>query len=282
MTEPARVDVTAPERAVLSRAELRDHLVRYRIAGQVATAREVNLRSYRMIADREPHQLLGLQPERAWTAAEVLDLMVRRCGVSPDPAHRYGVDTIDPDLTLDALDRFADRLAAAVAHRERVLVATGHPAALLGVHLRLAAALRVAGCAVVEAGADWSFEAMSPNGRVSRAVQFIGGVGVVQQRGSLVHTHSALPIRAVLGELATAGEPLPQLVVADHGWAGGAGQAGIDAIGFADCNDPALFVGEAEGRLSVTVPLDDGIAPRRYEPMTDYLIARANLRGSEG
>ena len=52
----------------------------------------------------------------------------------------------------------------------------------------------------------------------------------------------------ILAALAEDGQPPPDLVVADHGWAGAAGEAGIDAIGYADCNDPALFVGEAEAR----------------------------------
>jgi hypothetical protein len=65
--------------------------------------------------------------------------------------------------------------------------------------------------------------------------------------------------------------------VADHGWAGAAGQAGVDAVGFADSNDPALFVAEAEGKVLVTVPLDDNVQPHLYAPMTAYLLAVAGL-----
>jgi hypothetical protein len=81
----------------------------------------------------------------------------------------------------------------------------------------------------------------------------------------------------VLERLAVAGEPAPDLVVADHGWAGQAGQSGIQTVGFADCNDPALFVAEAEGTLAVTVPLEDNAAFDRYEPMNAYLLAVAGL-----
>jgi hypothetical protein len=89
-----------------------------------------------------------------------------------------------------------------------------------------------------------------------------------------VHSHAARPIRATFAALAADGTPLPDLVVADHGWCGGAGQAGVDAIGFADCNDPALFVGEYEGVVRVAVPLDDGLEPAAYEPLGDYVLAR--------
>jgi hypothetical protein len=63
--------------------------------------------------------------------------------------------------------------------------------------------------------------------------------------------------------------------MADHGFAGAAGRAGIPVVGFADSNDPALFVGEAEGDVAVCVPLDDNVLPQLYEPMTAYLLNAA-------
>jgi hypothetical protein len=65
--------------------------------------------------------------------------------------------------------------------------------------------------------------------------------------------------------------------MADHGWAGAAGQAGIDTVGFADCNDPALFAGEAEGKIAVAVPLDDNVLPHHYAEPIAYLLARSEL-----
>jgi hypothetical protein len=46
----------------------------------------------------------------------------------------------------------------------------------------------------------------------------------------------------------------------------------VDAIGFADCNDPALFVGEYEGVVRVAVPLDDGLDPAVYSPLGGYVL----------
>ena len=51
------------------------------------------------------------------------------------------------------------------------------------------------------------------------------------------------------------------------------GQAGIDTVGFADCNDPALFLAEAEGTVRVAVPLDDNVQPHLYGPVSDYLLS---------
>ncbi|NEE59051.1 phosphatase, partial [Streptomyces sp. SID8455] len=42
------------------------------------------------------------------------------------------------------------------------------------------------------------------------------------------------------------------------------------------------FLGEAEGTLQVTVPLDDHVTdPRFYDPMTDYLLHAAGLLAEE-
>jgi hypothetical protein len=65
--------------------------------------------------------------------------------------------------------------------------------------------------------------------------------------------------------------------MADHGWAGAAGQAGIDTVGFADSNDPALFAGAAEAKIAVCVPLDDNVLPHHYAPLTSYLLSQSGL-----
>jgi hypothetical protein len=73
------------------------------------------------------------------------------------------------------------------------------------------------------------------------------------------------------------GGPLPELVIGDHGWACAAGQLGIDAMGPADTDDPALFVGKAERRISVAVPVDDAAHSSYYRPLTRYVLNQARL-----
>jgi hypothetical protein len=253
-----------------SRQDLIDHLLDTRIAGAVATPRENNLDHYHELANGNRYYWLGLELGDRWEdEGAVLELMSERCGVIADPSHRSGQDTIDPELTVEALDRAAVALRKAASGGERVLLATGHPGGLLGVHLATAAALRAAGCEVVTVAPGL----YTDDGRVLQ----IGGVAMVLRGAALVHTHSPAPMEAVLDAMEEQGHPMPQLVVADHGWAGCAGRRGLDVIGYADCNDPALFVGEAEGTVTVAVPLDDHVYPRHYEPLTAYLLAAAGL-----
>jgi hypothetical protein len=258
-----------------ARQALVSHLVATGMAGRVATPRENNLLHYRLLADRDPYYLLGLEPAGHWTWDSVLELMARKVGVSPLLNYRAGVDTIDPELTADALERYAARFGRALRERQRVLFATGHPRNFTVLYQRFATALERAGGTVVEAADGWSYDAATRHGRKRLEVRYFLGVARVEDPGGAVHSHAARPIRAVLAELARTGDPLPDLVVADHGWCGGAGQAGVDAIGFADCNDPALFVGEHEDKIEVSVPLDDGLDPEHYELIGDYVLARA-------
>jgi Phosphatase len=251
-------------------AALRAHLLATRIAGDVVTPRAENLRNFgRMAQGREGYDF-GLVPARPYDRDDVLEVMARRCGVHPDPAFEDGQDTIDVELTLAALERLRGRLALAAQRRERVLLATGHPTGILVVHLDVAAALRGAGAEVLLSVPDWTWpwdgDSDWARGR-PRHVRAVNGVHLMASGGELLHTHLPEPMRAVLGAL----DAPPDLVVADHGWAGVAAGAGLETLAFADCNDPALFVAEDEGLPIVTVPLDDNVLPHLYAPLSAFL-----------
>ncbi|MFP3988704.1 phosphatase [Streptomyces sp. E11-3] len=269
---------------MLSTGALRAHLLAARLAGPVATTREASLRSYRLFAARDPRVLLGLDPERPWGARDLIALMADRCGVSADPEHTTGPDVIDPERTLAGLDAFAQRLGAAAERRAPVLLGTGHPHRLLGFYAALADALSTVGCAVLTPARGSSVDITTRFGLRTYNLDYVRRVALVREGGggspgcaTGAHTHSPLPVRTVLAAAAEAGGPLPELVIGDHGWVCGAGQLGIEAIGLADTDDPALFVGEAEGRVSVAVPLDDAVRSDYYRPLTRYVLNRACL-----
>jgi Phosphatase len=257
--------------------ELRQQLQDARIAGDVATPRENNLEKYAMFARGLPWASFGLETSRTWSVDEVVDLMARKAGVSPDPNYRHGRDRIDPDLTIDALIRMAACIAAVAGPGHRVIVATGHPAGLLAVHLPVALALAASGTEILAPAMGWSYDLNTHKGEVSREIRYISGVAMVSTRGELNHTHSPLPMQAMLADLAAQRAEPPDLVLGDHGWAGAAGEAGITSVGFADSNDPALFVGEHEEKVRVAVPLDDNVEPHLYAPLTAFLLNAAGL-----
>jgi hypothetical protein len=269
---------------VLSAGALRAHLLATRLAGPVATSREESLRSYRLFAARDPRVLIGLDPEWTWKQADLIALMADKCGVSADLRHTSGHDVIDPERTLAALDAFAECLQVAARNRSPVLLGTGHPHRLLGFYAALADALSAAGCAVLTPATGCSVDITTRFGLRTYNLDYVQGVALVREpgaraagRGTGAHSHSPLPVRMALAAAAEAGGPLPELVVGDHGWVCGAGQLGFQAIGLGDTDDPALFVGEAEGRVSVVVPLDDAVRSDYYRPLTRYVLNRACL-----
>jgi hypothetical protein len=253
-------------RAAPTRDELSAYLSATRIVGDVATGRDSNTTNIRRMLDRETNYDFGLTLDHDWSYDEVLALMADRVGIDPDPDRTEGPDTISADRCLDALDRMADTITAVAEQRGTVLTATGHPTGLLVVHQAVAAALRAIGCQVVTPGD----EAPVPIENRPVKVLYIADVAVLATRAHLLHTHRPEPMRTVLA--AAAPGPDIDLVMADHGWAGAAGQAGLRTVGFADCNDPALFVGESEGKVDVVVPLDDNVTPAYYSPLIAYLL----------
>jgi hypothetical protein len=258
------------------------------IAGDVATPRQNNLLHYRRMAAGNPYYQFGLELKPSWTEQTVLEMMVERCGVDPDPHHLYGDDTIDPDITLDMLEAMGDRIGLAARRKENVVLATGHPATLTPLYQAVARMLADAGCRILTPAAGWTYEIETGYGGsdLRRIVHADPGVAMLEGDDLRTHhTHDSRPMEAMLKELADIGSEddteakpdiWPDLAIADHGWAGAAGQAGIDTVGFADCNDPALFAGAAEGKIDVVVPLDDGISPHHYEPLTAYILDRAS------
>jgi Phosphatase len=256
------------QQVALSRAELTEHLVAHRIAGDVATSRASNLANIEKMLARAPEYWFGLELSRQWSFEDVLKVLVARVGIDPDPSRTTGADRIDPELVVDALDAAGESLARVIRARGRVVLGTGHPTGLLTLHLPLARRLVAAGCEVLTvADGDW-VEVLGDR----RRIRYVEGVATVGTGGDLMHTHSPEPMQHVLAML----QAPPDLVIADHGWAGAAAEAGIPTIGFADTNDPALFVGAEEGKVAVAVPLDDNVLPSAYGPVATYLLRAAD------
>ncbi len=260
--------------AYLSRESLARYLDRSRITGAVATPREANLRNIQGFLDGDQHQHMGVEQTKDWTYKSVFKLMRDRVGINEDPKYTEGQDSISANLCIAALDKYADVFSEAVKGRKRLLFATAHPAGLAPVYARLARVARKSGARVLRVDGAIPFE--------DGDVRQVEDVVMVEQYGGLRHTHSPEPMKLVLEQLAAEGREQPDLVVSDHGMAGYAGsRAKLRTIAMGDCNDPGIFVAEAQGDVEVTVPLDDNVAPRLYDPLVDYIISRAGLAGQD-
>ncbi len=249
----------------LTREELGRHLVATRIAGSVQTPVADVLRKADLVAAGDPEHCFGLSGMSRYSPDDVLDQVAAQFGwIHAEGEPIAGPAYIDPDLLLDALDRAAERLAGAVRNGESVLFASGHPTGVLSLHQQLCTGLRGAGAKVSRPADGVAFRL----GDHRRQVRYVQHVAVLASGANLYHTHDAHPMELVLDQ---AGEV--DLVVGDHGWAGAAAERGIDVIGIADVNDPALPMAKAEGRAGIVLPMDDNVLPANYDPVADYLIS---------
>ncbi len=255
----------------MDRSTLAQALEAGRITGEVATPRENNLSHIHRFLAQERQFDFGVELARDWDYDSVFALMVERCGLRPDAEFVEGVDTISTEACIAALERLAEAVGEVTRSGGRILFATGHPAGLLPVHMAIARAAKSAG-AVID-----TQDHFIPVPEIGGDVRQIGDVWTWHQHGGSPHTHLAEPMHALLNDFAARGGSSPDLVVADHGWAGAASSRGLRTIGYADCNDPALFVAEAQGQVEATIPLDDDVVPNLYAPLIDFVIERAGL-----
>jgi hypothetical protein len=240
-----------------TRQELADALVAARIAGPITSHDRGNVRwKIKQLVAGDPHALFGLTGLTGIGADEVLRLVAAETGFDPSPALREGPSSIDPDRLLLALELAGRRLARAATGGQRVVLATGHPAGLPLLYMAVGELLEGAGAKLLRPadGVSWTEE-----GR-TRQIRYFHGLAVLTDRGSTLHTHSAGPMELMLEH------DRPDLVFADHGFAGAAIEAGVETISIVDVNDPAPVVAKSQGRTDLVVVMDDNVRPEDYWP----------------
>jgi len=248
-------------------ADLRSHLVESRLAGSVATTPGNTVSNCEKMVAGKPDYTFGLSDWQSVDVAEVRAVVAKVFGDAAVDAEPEAPGWIDPDATMAAIEGHRAKVARHASARSNVLLATGHPTGLLPHYMALARALRHAGCELLTP-LDNTWLATGPD---RRGIRFLGAVGCAWTGGDLIHTHRSRYMEAMLGSLEGAGR-WPDLVLGDHGMAGAAIECGIDTLGIADVNDPALFVAQARGRTESVMPIDDNLAPHVFEPVTAAIL----------
>ncbi|MFB3738230.1 MAG: phosphatase [Candidatus Velamenicoccus archaeovorus] len=250
------------------RASLLDGLVEGGMAGPVVSHPMDNvLRNIRLLCEGDPDKRFGMTGlAGAMSPAQVLELVARAAGFEPDPRWVSGPVPVDPALVLDACEAAGDRLAFACRRGERVILATGHPVGLAHLYVEVGRLLRERGATVIRPfdGVAW-WEDGRPH---PWQVRYLEGVAMLTDERSARHTHSGEPMRRMLAEVR------PDLVFADHGFAGAAIEAAVETLSIADVNDPALLVARAQGRTETVIVMDDNVRPEAYWPCYQAIASR--------
>jgi hypothetical protein len=249
------------------RAELADALVAGGVAG-IATHPLDNVRgNILLLIEGDPDKSFGLSGlPGALDLDDILDLVAAGAGVPIDHDARFGTVEIAPEPILRSCEAMGDRLADASERGQDVVLATGHPIGLALFYHRLDTFLTERGAHVCTPaqGARWRDQRLPHDWFVDHW----GGVGILTDGQEPRHTHWPQAMQRMLAEGA------PDLVVADHGFAGAAIEAGVETLSIADVNDPALLVAQAQGRTEVVVVMDDHVAPDAYWPCFQAIASR--------
>jgi hypothetical protein len=246
------------------REVLLDALIEGGMAGVATHPMDNVLWKIGLLCDGDPTSQFGMTGVDSLSRSEVLQLVAEASGFEPDPRVRMGPVRVRAERILEECEAVGERLALACARGERMILATGHPTGLILLYAELGRLLSNRGVTLLRPREGFSWD----EGRHHRQIRYFHGVAVLTDRASSLHTHSGDPMRRMLEEVR------PDLVFADHGFAGSAIEAGIETLSIADVNDPALLVARAQERTDTVVVMDDNVQPEDYWPCFQAIAAR--------
>lgn len=180
--------------------------------------------------------------------AQIQTWMAEALGISLRRFQKDGPSYIDPNLTIERLGNMLGVIDEAIVQKQRILLATGHPGSMLQFFLLLEDYIRNRQEVPLLVKLDKSY-------RVTQYtwIDSVGSVMVVSDVGSLLHTHDHQPMELALKHF----KHKVDLVVADHGFAGGALNSGVKTIGLHDVDDPGIPVAERLGLDILPIPIND-------------------------
>lgn len=162
----------------------------------------------------------------------------------------------DPAATVAGWRAGVERILDVARRGGRIAFATGRPASLLPTYARLVRTAVAEGADLAVGTEAGSFSA---GGRARCRLWWPEGVAVITDGDALI-ADAAI---AASEELLFSGE-LPDLVVADRGFAARAVRAGIEVVALGDLDAVALGLTAARGYPLTLVPLQDHRPPAAY------------------
>ncbi len=250
-----------------TREDLIAGLLEGRVAGPAAHGLDNVRGNIRMLIEQDPDKQFGLEGLPGHLSFEaILDLVEEAAGEPIDRAATSGDVLISPEPILATCEAIGERLALAAERGESMVFATGHPTGLGLFYVEVARLAAAKGARILKPadGIAW----LEPGSNDHRQIRYLHAVAMLTDEASPKHTHSGDAMNKILAEAR------PDLVLADHGFAGAAIQAGIETISIADVNDPALLVARAQSRTTHVLVMDDNVQPDAYWPCQQSIASR--------
>lgn len=249
--------------AITNKEAIIEKLIELEVCGAKAGhERHLNLKAINQLKENKDKATFGLGGAAGYSQEEILAIVAQYTKCSSDFTLKEGPGYICPESTLAGLEEAAKVMAQTAQRRGKVLLGTGHTGGMTAYYVELAKLLESLGCEILDGYGAGKVVDRFPcphcgQHDVEVRVDYLGKVALTSDGEILRHTHSTAPMEAILAAMEDQGI-WPDLVLADHGFAGGALKRNILTIAVMDTNDPALALAKHEGQLPlVLIPLDD-------------------------
>ena len=234
-------------------------LTRLRLSGpELSHSRANNVEAARRLADNDPYVTFGIRLVIDYVQlnqVEPQDALAMIAGItkcSQDVSYTEGRGYISPSSTIKGLKA----MSAAIRHVSRehgyVTFATGHPGSMIECYTELAGLVRELGGHVLDLAKGQLVFQGEDRDHVHVA-DSVNGIAILSDTCAALHTHDSRAMQLMLDDA----RRLPDLVIADHGFAGEAINRGIPTVAVMDTNDPGLAVAKKLGANVIIVPMND-------------------------
>src|SRR5205085_10916856 len=183
---------------------------------------------------------------------EVLRIISGFTKCSHELSYTQGRGYISPSSTIKGLKATATTIRRVAGDGGAVLFGTGHPGSMIEYYTELAYLVHRMGGRVLDLAKGQLVQQGQDRDHV-KVVDSINSVAFLSDTASALHTHDFEPMKIMLDDAPR----LPDLVIADHGFAGEAVNRGIPTVAVMDTNDPGLAVAKLLGAKLVLVPMND-------------------------
>jgi len=234
-------------------------LTRLRLAGpELSHSRQNNLEAVKKLANADPYATFGIHRvieyvhENQLDPGEALGMIAAITKCSQDINYTEGRGYISPASTLKGLKATAAAIKRVASQGGSVLFATGHPGSMIDYYTELAYLVRRCGGRVLDL-AKGQVVQQGQDRDVVKVVDSINSIAFLSDTCAALHSHDSRPMEIMLDEA----DKAPDLVVADHGFAGEAINREIPTVAVMDTNDPGLAVAKKLGASVTLVPMND-------------------------
>ncbi|HEX8231402.1 MAG TPA: phosphatase [Chloroflexia bacterium] len=251
---PGEEDAMAFDDQVIER-----RLTRLRLSGpELSHSRANNVAAAKKLTDNDPYVTFGIRMVIDYVQLnevdpqEALGMIASITKCSQDVGYTEGRGYISPSSTIKGLKAMSAAIRHVCRDHGHVMFATGHPGSMVECYTELSELVRELGGHVMDlAKGQVAFQGEDRDH--VQVADSINGIGILSDTCAALHTHDSRAMELMLNDA----KRLPDLVIADHGFAGEAINRGIPTVAIMDTNDPGLAVAKKLGANVIIVPMND-------------------------